>query len=434
MKVGMITTWRTDCGIAGYSEALVAALAQHGVDVEIALIDRFEHRYMTHRELHAEHRRIAEQASECDVVHVQHEFGFFAGAYGYTSSLRTLGLALARIDKPLVLTLHTEPHPFLVGGRSWAGRMGDRGRLAAWFALVNAQLARRRDRVVIAHTRTARRQLADAGIPMNQIRLVRQGVRAGSVPAPGSDEALAARERLGISRDDVVLTCFGFLAHHKGADIAASALLDLPENYRLLVVGGAHPYEADRAVDELLAVIANDDDGYLTERVSVTGRVALEELRDYHAATDICLAPYRPVPRVLSSAAITWALASGRPVIASRVPAFVELAHEAGCLQLVHPEAPHELAWAAQRLAEDPERSAELVANALDYAAKASWDEVARSHAAIYAEVAAARSSTPSSVAAPTSQSAQSGNGASGAGAPSARSIPSRKASGDGPE
>lgn len=430
MRVGMITTWQTDCGIAGYSDALATALAEHGVEVEIVEIDRFEHRYMTRRELRAEHKRIAAHASRCDVVHVQHEFGFFAGAYGYASSLRTLNASLSAVDVPAVVTFHTEPHPFVVPGRTFGGRMADHGRMAAWAAFVNLQLARRSDRIVVAHTRTARRQLADAGIPLERIRTVRQGVRAGAVPARGSAEALAARERLGIAPDDVVLTCFGFLSHHKGADIAARALEDLPENFRLLVVGGSHPYEADHALDELLAVLADEPD--LRDRVTVTGRVELSALRDFHAATDICLAPYRPVPRVLSSAAITWALASGRPVIASRVPAFVELAHEAGCLQLVAPQAPHELAWAAQRLAAEPERADELVTNALAYAARASWAEVAREHAAVYAELTAARSSTPNSVAAPASQSAQSGNGDTGSGAASASSKPERSPAGDG--
>jgi len=384
MRIALVTTWDVDCGIAGYARGLRDALVAQGVDVDVVAIDRVEQRYCTRPQLRARAREMAASTRGADVVHIQHEHGLFAGSYGYPASLRIFHTLLADLRTPVAITFHTEPWPFAAPSRRGAERAADVVRQAAWSALVHRHL-RRSDRLVITHTRSARRQLLDAGLSRKRVRIVPQGVTARGTPSPGSPEALAARERLGFASDDVVLTCFGFVSRHKGLDVAARALLDLPEHFRLLVVGGPHPHSRDDGLDELLAVLSEEPQ--LRPRVTLTGHVELERLADLHAATDICLAPYREYPRVASSAAITWALASGRPVVASHVPAFVELDDAAGCIELVAAGAAHELAWVVQRLAGDPARRAVLVRGARAYVAGARWDVAARAHVALYEDL-----------------------------------------------
>ena len=110
----------------------------------------------------------------------------------------------------------------------------------------------------------------------------------------------------------------------------------------------------------------------------------------YHAATDICLAPYID-DKLSSSAAITWALTSGKPVIASTIRAFREINETIPCMLPVTPKCEMELAWQIQRLAADPEQQRQLVENARRYAREHSWDEIAKRVVRIYGEIAGSR-------------------------------------------
>ena len=88
---------------------------------------------------------------------------------------------------------------------------------------------------------------------------------------------------------------------------------------------------------------------------------------------------------------MSWALASGRPVIGTNIPAFRELNSELEVLQLVTPSAAHELARAITLLDEDEETAKRLVTNASALARKNSWPEVARAHIDLYSSCAPRR-------------------------------------------
>jgi glycosyltransferase involved in cell wall biosynthesis len=109
-----------------------------------------------------------------------------------------------------------------------------------------------------------------------------------------------------------------------------------------------------------------------------------EESADlYAAATDICLAPYLDAT-LSASGAITWALASGRPIVASKIAAFQGICRESPCMLLTTPGMTDEIVWAAEKLAGDPALSRRLVAAARCYTEAHSWDETARQTQELY--------------------------------------------------
>jgi glycosyltransferase involved in cell wall biosynthesis len=195
-------------------------------------------------------------------------------------------------------------------------------------------------------------------------------------------ERVAAKRRLSIPPHSVLLSLFGFVVPYKGYGTALEALSLLPESFHLAIVGGRHPHSDHSAFEEVYSLI--DHHPELDGRVWVTGYVPAEELLDYQLATDVCLAPYDELPGFSSSAALSWALASGRPVIASRLPAFAELQEEAGCVWLAPPGAPHELAHEIEQLCGDPALRAQLAERARAYAAANSWKDKAREHVELY--------------------------------------------------
>jgi glycosyltransferase involved in cell wall biosynthesis len=123
----------------------------------------------------------------------------------------------------------------------------------------------------------------------------------------------------------------------------------------------------------------------LEPRIDLPGYIPAGELDRWRLATSIALAPYRPVEGFSSSGALTWAFGAGVPIVASRVGPFVELQEEAGCLELVAPEAPRELAYRIRRLDADPERAAALAGAVREHARRCSWERVAEMHAEVYA-------------------------------------------------
>src|SRR5690242_20692561 len=100
MRVAMLTTVGEQCGIGSYAGALIAGLRTlPDMEVEVVPITRgrqpTEH-YVTQAELL--------NAPDIDVVHIQHEHGFWGGIRPNASAFWELRYL---IQKPLVLTAHT---------------------------------------------------------------------------------------------------------------------------------------------------------------------------------------------------------------------------------------------------------------------------------------------------------------------------------------
>jgi glycosyltransferase involved in cell wall biosynthesis len=138
-------------------------------------------------------------------------------------------------------------------------------------------------------------------------------------------------------------------------------------------------------LDAILAAWEGQD----PKRLIVTGYVPRETVDTFYAATDVCLAPFQK-GNPTGSASLNWALTSGKPTIASNIPAFAEIQQVADCLQLCTPDAAHELAWQVQQLSGNPELQQKLIQNALQFAAIHSWDRVVERLVDVYREVAPA--------------------------------------------
>jgi glycosyltransferase involved in cell wall biosynthesis len=383
VRVLHYSTWGDRCGIGNYAADLARELDRLGVRTDPVAVDRTTAAYLSPAEWRAKLAAVAEQARDYDLLHLQHEFSFFGPADCLPEGNRHFfGLLrqLKRAGTPTAITFHTMP-VFLPDHPTPLQRLKKlvRGGLFGW---TPGRTLGRADWPVraVVHTRRSRLQLVRAGVDERLIRVVPMGV--GQRTSVLTDLSPAeAKARLGLPPGCVLLSLFGFIARYKGHRDAVAALKLLPDNYVLAVVGGPHPEGQDRTLDAILREWTGDP-----ARLVVTGHVPTDTLDLYHAATDICLAPYTD-PKLASSAAITWAVSSGKPVVATTIPTFRELAGTHRCLRLCNPRAPHELAWTVRRLAGDEAGRRELVANAAAYCGKASWAEAGRQVAAVYADL-----------------------------------------------
>lgn len=378
--VCQISTWRVRCGIGGYTEQLVTHLEAIGLTVDVVPIDRQGLTVVPREELEAEYAELGRRAAGHSVVHIQHEFGFFEGSYGVVDSIRNFAALLehaAPNTGKLVVTFHSAPPP--PASLTSSLRSGVRQLLThnVWRREVLSAIRRQRV-AVIAPSLFLRRVLVDSGVPARCISVIPQGVLP--VVEVSDAQRAAARLLLGYGSEDRVLSMFGFVERYKGHHVAVRALRSLPAEWKFSVVGAVHPDSNDLAYDQLLHAASMPA---LRERVRILGHLSAEDSRQHLAAADYCIAPY--IERGLgTSAAITWGLASSRPVIGTRIPAFQELNRELEAMVLVTPSAPHELARALLDLDADPGRRALLVGAASELARRHSWPNIAMAHARVY--------------------------------------------------
>ena len=121
------------------------------------------------------------------------------------------------------------------------------------------------------------------------------------------------RRRFGISAEERVALLVARLdeAHHfKGVDVFLEALAQCPPTVRALIVG-------DGAL--LPAYRSRADQCGLGERVAFAGHVPDAELPDYYRTADVCVLPSVTMGEAFGLVLVE-SLASGTPVIASRLP------------------------------------------------------------------------------------------------------------------
>lgn len=378
VSVGMLSTWETICGIADFSAHLRDALVAQDVEVGIIPIERDELALLSKAELMESFVESARRLSAYDIAHIQHEFGFFLGSYGMPVSINAFGRLLKQLGRAgtrTIVTFHTAPPFSFAGGRRLQLGLDHLLRLE-WRQRVAQQFARP-GLIGVPQSRFLRRVLLDSGLSEKSLSVTPHG--APPVRAPRTDQT-SAKERLGYSAEARLLVIVGFVSSYKGHLIAAKALKYLDGRYQLAIVGGPHPNGNDDTYDKILAYKARSDK---RNRLRITGYVTPEERADYLDAADIVLAPYLD-QRLAATGSVLWALASGRPVLASRIPLFQELNLDMPRMLLSTPGAPAELGERIRQLDQDEATKKELVANASAYIRSVSWERVAAMYLSHY--------------------------------------------------
>ncbi|NJL38416.1 MAG: glycosyltransferase [Leptolyngbyaceae cyanobacterium SM1_4_3] len=392
MKIVQISTWKTSCGIAGYTKGLVEGFLKENIHCEVLPIDVKKLKYMTRYEIKEHFQELALKASIYDIIHVQHEFSFFSGAYGTKESLEMFAVflhSLCSSGKKVFVTFHTEP--FLIE----SSRLGIKQFLKKtvlqlyWKQKIASMFNSKKNLSAIVHTKNSRRVFIDSGLKSSKIFLVKQGVTISHPDNAAQmqfEEKAIIKQELGFSKTSVILSMFGFISEYKGYLTALRALLSLPDHYCLIIVGKPHPEASDKTLNEVLRFVQKHKD-VLSSRVHLTGYLPFEKLLRYYSIVDFCLAPYKGGTKLSSSAAITWALASGKPVVASRISSFQELFEESDCLCLISPDSPYELAYVVQKLYQDDLTREQLVKKALEYCQKNQWANVAANYLKLYEQL-----------------------------------------------
>jgi glycosyltransferase involved in cell wall biosynthesis len=297
-----------------------------------------------------------------DVVVVQHEFGIFGGEYGRD----VVGL-VAQLSVPVIVVLHTvleRPSP---SQREIVEQLAD----GAEFVVAQSKAARAR--LLSAHT-----------VELERVRVIPHGARANLSPATLSRH---------VSRRPMILT-WGLLGRGKGIEFVIDALArlrDLEPPPRYVVLGQTHPRvlkrEGEAYRDSLIArarmlgvddLVEFDDSYRPTE--SVLARIR---------AADIVVLPYRSRDQVVSGVLVE-AIASGKPVVATRFPHAIELLGTGSGILVPH-EDPEAIATALRSLLTDPALASRAAAAARRQAQTHHWETIGRAYRQLAAAAAGVR-------------------------------------------
>lgn len=228
--------------------------------------------------------------------------------------------------------------------------------------------------------------VAVSGLIAEQLQQAYGSVHPYPVIAPGvltpQSDSLAqqrdeTRATLGLNHDQIVCLLVARNPLRKGLATALAALAQLPETYRLLVVGGKPSLR-----DDMRRQLTEQG---LQDRVVLVGETS--NVEPYYRAADIYV---HPTLNDSFGMAPLEAMSYGLPVVLSPSPwcgfaQYVRAEHHA--LLLSHPENAAELAQAVRRLGEDKQAAMQLAQNSRELLAEFSWPAVAERYQALYQDV-----------------------------------------------
>jgi glycosyltransferase involved in cell wall biosynthesis len=314
MRVKLVTTCPpTNCGIAVYSQHIAEALKKLcDVTVLPIVLPKANPLYFV---------RLALDARKCDVAHVQYDCGFFG-------TVRAGKLSLSGMYTPLFYLLVkafggpavvTTVHELQDAKENYGGRLIYLP-MHWYYTTIYRAMVRWSD-LVIVHTSATVETLAQYARADNTVTLpLAVHVRPSIQPTE------ASKAKLGLTGKRVIVM-FGFVSPAKGHDLAVAIMRELPDDVVLYIAGDARTAEDTGYVHGLQEKVKSEG---LERRVIFHGYVKDEDAPVVLSAADIVLMPYR---HVVQSAALGNALAYLKPVLASDIGGFAEVAREYECIE-----------------------------------------------------------------------------------------------------
>jgi len=180
--------------------------------------------------------------------------------------------------------------------------------------------------------------------------------------APSAFEAKEQiRNRYNLPDETIIIGTFGFMSRPKRIDVLIRAFNMLTQSHKqlvLLIVGNTSFYDPLHEAQQA---------GYSTERVYVTGEVAMGDFITYLQAVDIGVSLRYPTLGE-TSAVMSRLMGMGKPLVVSDIPQFRELPDECCWKVPVNNHEVKTLASYLRELTDDPELRTQMGQNAQQYA------------------------------------------------------------------
>ena len=385
MKVGTLT-WefppRVVGGIARHCEGLAKALVQQNHDVHLFTLDfpgspSYEEMdgikvYRASTELghpnfltwvlmfnHFLSKRMADiaQKVDFDVMHVHDWLAAFSGI-----SFKHY------VKKPMVLTVHStevgraqglhSPDSFSINGIEWWSNY-------------------EADRVIVCSESMKTEICSHFNLPGEKVDVIPNAIDATKYQIPVDRGAV--RQRYGVGWGEKLILCVGRLVPQKGIEYFIRAIPLIARRYpeaKFIIVGEG--WSRDILEGEARA------SGH-QQKIQFTGFASDKDVIELMTSADVLVVPsiYEPFGIVALEG-----MATGVPVVASRVDGLAEVIEHERTGIFVYPRSPDSIAWGIDRVLSDPDHARWLAENAKDKLHKAySWEAVAMKTVDVYRKV-----------------------------------------------
>lgn len=364
------------CGIADYTQNLFESLNNYSIEQEFYVlpVSTYTGDKKIFKKIYAE---IIEKSKNFDIVHIQHEFGFFRRKSNYFGTLIDFFKFLQNIkSKKVVVTFHTDPLYFNNHIKQKKSKIKNffyklklKYRKNKLLQFCQKMMKNESNRYhFIAHNKLIENSMLSLGFCSESICKISMPIKIIKTKS----ESLYLDEKLKELKEekDILIGIIGFIEVYKGILELLDVLEILPENYKLVLCGGQRLGHS-QFIETVRARIHNNNS--LKERVLITGYLDEGHLHYCFDKVDLFIYPYHDF-FASSSAAIGFALQAKKPIITSRVKCFEEIAQVSKCLELVNCQNKYELSAAIQRIIEDRDKNKELVCNIQKFVEENHWD------------------------------------------------------------
>ena len=355
------------CGIATFTTDLCDAMAAEygaGGTSVVAINDpRSSYAYPARVRFQIEegdmssYRAAAEflNASQMDLVSLQHEYGIFGGDAG--SHVLEL---LRRLTMPVVTTLHTVLRQPDIHQR-----------------FVMQQIAARSERLIVMSEYSSRVLQDVFGVPNEKIDRIPHGI-----PDLDFVEPDVYKDSLSLGGKSVLLT-FGLLSPNKGFESVIRSLpriLSRHRNVVYVIAGATHPHvrarEGDRYREQLQALAR--ELGVEREVVFHNRFFSPTEMAALVGSADIYITPYCHEAQAVSGT-LAYAMGAGKAIISTPYWHAAELLDD-GRGELIPFKNPDAIATAAIELLDNDAKRQTMRKRVYLYARKMVWNRVAQSY------------------------------------------------------
>jgi len=385
MKVGTLT-WefppRVVGGIARHCEGLAKALVQQNHEVHLFTLDfpgspNYEEMdgvkvYRASTELghpnfltwvllfnHFLAKRMADvsQSVDFDVIHVHDWLAAFSGI-SFKHYLK----------KPMVLTVHStevgraqglhSPDSFSING-------------IEWWATYEA------DRVIVCSQSMKNEICGHFNLPLDKVDVIPNAIDTTKYQT--SVDRGSVRQRYGVGYGEKLILCVGRLVPQKGIEYFIRAIPIIAKRYpeaKFIIVGEGW------SRDILEAEARSSGQG---RKIQFTGFASDQEVINLMTSADALVVPsvYEPFGIVALEG-----MATGVPVVASKVDGLAEVIEHDRTGVFVYPRSPESIAWGVDQVLSDPGHAKWLTENAKEELRKAySWEAVAMKTVEVYRKV-----------------------------------------------
>lgn len=361
-KIAFLSTYPPrECGLATFTQDLITALDDiEGIETKVIAVindetDGYDSNVLIkiNQQVQSDYVKAARRvnASDIDLLVIEHEYGIFGGEYGnYILDL------VDNLEIPLITTLHTvlpEPDP-------------------KQKAIINA-LAKKSAKVITMARNTKRILQSVYEIDPRKIGVIHHGV-----PKKAFQSREALKKKYGYE-DKQIISTFGLIGPSKGIEYAIEAISTVTKTHNdllYLILGQTHPAlkAAGEAYRQKLEKLVEELD--LQENVKFINKyLSKDEIIEYLQLSDIYMTPYLGKDQAVSGT-MAYAVGYGKAIISTPYLYAQEML-SGGRGLLAEFGSPDSLAEGIQSIIKNPGKRAQMERNTLRLGCTMYWDKVA---------------------------------------------------------